>query len=219
MPFSIFFSLLQENRELGKDSYDSELLARISEGNDEKAFKQLFDLYAGRLFQFSKSFLKNKSLAEEVVSDVFFKVWLHRTSLTNRSNIKAYLFKATYNTTLNYLDDVKRKKAVSLDDIEVDLGIDRICPETDLINRELKSIIEKAIESLPPRCKLIYKMAKVEQMKYKEIAEVLDISVKTIDHQLTIAIKKIGEVIHNYLQSNENDSDYLVLLGLFVPSK
>ncbi len=195
------------------------LLSQISYDNNEKAFRQLFDLFAGRLFQFSKSFLKNKLLAEEVVSDVFFKVWLNRSSLAGHRNIKAYLFKATYNTTLNYLDEARRKKAISLDDVEVELGVDHICPETDLINKELKEIIEQAIESLPPRCKLIYQMAKVEQLKYKEIADLLDISVKTIDHQLTIAIRKIGEVIRQYLEENETGENHLILLQLFTPGK
>ncbi len=194
------------------------LLISISGEVDEKAFKQLFDLYAGRLFQFSYSFLKNRSIAEEAVSDVFFKIWLNRSSLIHIENLKAYLFKATYNTTLNYLDEIKRKKAISLEDVEVDLGIDQICPETELITKELKDIIEIAIDSLPSRCKLIYKMAKVEQMKYKEIAELLNISVKTIDHQLTIAIKKIGEVINLYLHDQDDNQSFVVLFQLFVPT-
>lgn len=195
------------------------LIKRISYEEDERAFKQFFDLFAGRLYQFAFSFIKNKSVAEEAVSDVFFKVWLNRTELVNIQNIKAYLFKATYNTSLNYLDDIKRRKALSLDDVEVDLGIDLICPETELISKELRSLIEKSIEELPPRCKLIYKMAKVEQMKYKEIAELLEISVKTINHQLSIALKKIGEIIKAYLQEQGDDEKFIVLFGLFAPSK
>jgi RNA polymerase sigma-70 factor (family 1) len=189
------------------------LLLKISYDNDEKAFKQLFDLFAGRLFRFSKSFLKNEPLAEEAVSDVFFRFWLHRSSLSEHSNIKAYLFKAAYHTSLNYLNETRRKKAISLEDIDVDLGVDHICPETDLINKELKGIIEQAIDSLPPRCKLIYQMAKVEQMKYKEIAALLNISVKTIDHQLTIAVRKIGEVIRHYLQEDETGGIHVHVKG------
>lgn len=177
-----------------------QIISRISYEEDERAFKQLFELFAGRLYQFSFSFIKDRSLAEEVVSDVFFKIWLNRTELVNILNIKAYLFKATYNTSLNYLDEVKRKKALSLEDIEVDLGMNCICPETELIDKELKELIERAVENLPPRCKIIYKMAKVEQMKYREIGELLGISVKTINHQLSIALKKIGEVIKYYLK-------------------
>jgi len=203
---------------LETNQYIKQLLKKISFEEDERAFKQLFDLFAGRLYQFSFSFVKSKAVAEEAVSDVFFKVWLNRMELVNIQNIKAYLFKATYNTSLNYLDEMKRRKAISLDDLEVDLGIDLICPETELINKELKSVIEQAIEDLPPRCKMIYKLAKVEQMKYKEIGELLDISVKTINHQLSIALKKIGEVIKSYLNEKGDSSNFIVLFQLFMPS-
>ena len=138
--------------------------------------------------------------------------------MLNIQNIKAYLYKSTYNTSLNYLDEMKKKKAISLDDLEVDLGVDVICPETELINKELKSVIEQAIEDLPPRCKMIYKLAKVEQMKYKEIGELLDISVKTINHQLSIALKKIGDTIKSYLYEKGDSSGFMVLFQLFVPS-
>jgi len=192
------------------------LLKKISFEEDERSFKHLFDLFAGRLYQFSFSFVKSKSVAEEVVSDVFLKVWINRSELVNIQNIKAYLFKSTYNTSLNYLDEMKRKNAVSLDDLEVDLGVDLICPETELINKELKSIIEESIEDLPPRCKMIYKLAKVEQMKYKDIGELLDISVKTINHQLSIALKKIGETIKSYLNEKGDSSGFMVLFQLFL---
>lgn len=194
-----------------------QLLKKIAFEEDERAFKQFFDLFAGRLYQFSFSFVKNKSIAEEAVSDVFFKIWLNRMELVNIQNIKAYLFKSTYNTSLNYLDEMKRRKAISLDDLEVDLGVDQICPETELINKELKAIIEQAIEDLPPRCKMIYKLAKVEQMKYKEIGELLEISVKTINHQLSIALGKIGEEIKSYLKEQGNDGNFIVLFQLFTP--
>ncbi|MCY1719372.1 RNA polymerase sigma-70 factor [Prolixibacteraceae bacterium Z1-6] len=195
------------------------LQTKISVEDDERAFKQFFDLFAGRLYQFAFSFLKNKSVAEEAVSDVFFKVWLNRSELVNIQNVKAYLFKATYNTSLNYLDEIKRKKAISLEDIEVDLGIDLLCPETELINQELKELIDAAIEDLPSRCKIIYKMAKVEQMKYKEIGELLEISVKTINHQLSIALKKIGEAIKTYLQEQGDDKNFVVLFQMIIPDK
>lgn len=184
--------------------------------SNEGAFKRIFELYSGRLFQFANSFLKNRPLSEEVVSDVFFKFWVSQTDISSIDNLKAYLFKATYNTTLNYLDEIHRKKAISLEDLEIELGVDSICPETSLINKELKETIDKAIESLPSRCKLIYKMAKVEQLKYKEIAKLLDVSVKTIDNQLAIATKKIGEIIFKYLEESNTIKDYHILLNLFI---
>jgi RNA polymerase sigma-70 factor (ECF subfamily) len=116
-----------------------QLLKKIAFEEDERAFKQFFDLFAGRLYQFSFSFVKNKSIAEEAVSDVFFKIWLNRMELVNIQNIKAYLFKSTYNTSLNYLDEMKRRKAISLDDLEVDLGVDQIWAETELFQKVLET--------------------------------------------------------------------------------
>ena len=208
-----------ETRLINPNSEILNLSKRISLEDDEKAFRKLVDLFSSRLFGFAQSFLKDKLLSEEVVSDVFFKLWVHRKDLAEIENLKAYLFKATYHTSLNYLDANQRKKAISLEDVEVDLGVDTISPETKMIDKELKEIIEKAIESLPDRCKLIYKMAKVEEMKYKEIAELLNISIKTIDNQLSIAIRKIGEVIREYLNANEGSGDYLILLKLFTLEK
>ncbi|MDX8339343.1 RNA polymerase sigma-70 factor [Draconibacterium sp. IB214405] len=193
------------------------LLILISSDDDEKAFKTFFDIFASKLYQFSFSFLKKKLLVEEVISDVFFKVWLNRQNLSKIENIKAYLYKATYNTTLNYLAEEKRIKAIALEDLDVKLGVDCINPETKLIDKELREILNKAIESLPPRCKLIYKMAKVEEMKYKEIASLLDISVKTIDNQISIAVERIGKEIKTYLENKGDTKQYLTLFHLFLP--
>lgn len=176
------------------------LLDRISK-NDEKALQQLFELYGDGLLRFSVSIIKKKELAEEVVCDVFFQLWLQRKKISTIENIKAYLFTATKNTTINYLEKEKRVRFSSLDDISVTLPIDEICPETELISAELRNAIEQAIQHLPERCKLIFSLAKIEQFKYKEIAQILGISVKTIDHQLTIALKKIGEAIEQHLKN------------------
>jgi RNA polymerase sigma-70 factor (ECF subfamily) len=186
---------------LKNDLQIQNLLDRISRNGDEKALQQLFELYGDGLLRFSVSIIKKKELAEEVVCDVFFQLWLQRKKASSIENIKAYLFTATKNTTLNYLEKEKRVRFSSLDDISVTLPIDEICPETELISAELRNAIEQAIQHLPERCKLIFSLAKIEQFKYKEIAQILGISVKTIDHQLTIAIKKIGETIEQHLKN------------------
>ena len=183
---------------------------------DEKTFREFVNFYSDRLYHFAFSFLKNKGLAEEAVSDVFFNVWLKRERLEDIENIKSYLYTATRNTSLNYLDSENRKKAVSLDQITFDFAIESICPESELISKELKLRIESAINKLPPRCKLIYNLAKVEGMKYKDIASVLEISVKTIDHQLSLALKKIGTEIKSYLESNSEGNKFTTLFQIFV---
>ncbi|MGV8136732.1 MAG: RNA polymerase sigma-70 factor [Mangrovibacterium sp.] len=191
-----------------------QLLSRIASGADETAFKELFDHYAFRLVAFANSFLRNNELSEEVVSDVFIKVWLHRETLYTIENFTAYLFKATRNTAINYLENERRVKAEQLEDLNVDFVVDRMCPETAFISKELREAIEKAIRDLPPRCQLIYHLAKDEKMKYKDISAVLGISVKTIDNQIAIAIKKIGESISEHV-----DNQYIqsFLLQIFLP--
>lgn len=195
------------------------LLERISGNGDETALRQLFEMFTPGLLRFSFSILKNKELSEEVVSDVFFKIWVHRAKLEEIENFKAYLFTSARNTALNYLDKEKRNWAIQLEDLSVPLQINEICPETELISKELKEAIGRAIDHLPERCKLIYSLAKIEQLKYKEIAQILDISVKTIDHQLTIAIRKIGEEIQQYLGEQGSSDGFTILLHLFLPCK
>jgi RNA polymerase sigma-70 factor (ECF subfamily) len=180
-------------------------------------FKQLFDSYVDVILRFSLSIINNRVLAEEAVSDVFFRIWVHREKIAGIENFKAYLFTSARNIALNYLDKGKREKVVMLEDIHVPLFINDICPETELITRELKEAIARAIDHLPERCKLIYSLAKIDQLKYKEIAQILNISVKTIDHQLTIAIKKIGEEIRQYLGDQDSSDKFSVLLHLFLP--
>ena len=193
------------------------LLNKISGKADELAFQQLFEFYIHGLSRFTYAILRNKELAEEAVSDVFFKIWIHRAKIEGIENFKAYLYTSARNTALNYLDKEKREKAILLEDIKVSMPINEICPESELISKELKEAIGLAIDHLPERCKLIYSLAKVENLKYKEIAQILDISVKTIDHQLTIAIKKIGEEIQKYLGDQNSSENYTVLLHLFLP--
>ncbi len=179
------------------------LLNRISEKSDEYAFRELFNLFSDGLYRFSFSILKNKELAEEVVSDVFFNIWVHRQVISKIESFKPYLYTSARNISLNYLQKEKRMKTVWMEDVSVSLFVDEICPESELIVKELKIAIGKAINNLPEKCKLIYSLAKIEQLKYKEIAKILDISVKTIDNQLTIAFKKIGAEIQQYLENDQ----------------
>lgn len=202
---------------LKNEPHIQELLDKIGVKNDEAAFRQLFEMFTPGMIRFSSTILKKKELSEEVVSDVFFKVWVHRSKMPEIENFKAYLFTSSRNTALNYLDKEKRNRAIQLEDIQVLLPINEICPESELISKEMREAIGRAIDHLPERCKLIYSLAKIEQLKYKEIAQILDISVKTIDHQLTIAIRKIGEEIHNYLDDKGDPDHYTLLLHLFIP--
>jgi len=161
----------------------------------EHAFGKLYMALMPNLLQFALSIIKNKELAEEIVSDVFIKIWQNREFLSGIENFKLYLFISTKNTALNYLSRHFRKDVLSLDEMTISTASVNYNPEQILITSELINRINAAISMLPSRCKLIFKMAKEDGLKYNEIAQLLNISVKTIDNQLAIAVKKIGKAI------------------------
>jgi RNA polymerase sigma-70 factor (family 1) len=165
-------------------------------GGDQHAFRQVFYCYHKRLVHFASSLVKTREAAEEIVGDVFIKVWKNRAGLGHIQNLKIYLYTATKNTALNYLS----KKALenitdSFDNLDISLQETAISPEQIMITAEMNKKICDAVNSLPPRCKMIFKLVREDGLRYKEVAEILHISVNTIETQMTLAIKRIAEAI------------------------
>lgn len=172
-----------------------ELQRRLAVYDDESAYKELFLVYYKPLQQFAFSFIKSQELAEEIVSDVFLKIWEKRAELESIGNLKVYLYVSIKNTALKYLLKQKRQVAISLDELDIELESFHWTPEELVLTAEMMKKIEDAINDLPPRCKIIFKLIKEDQLRYKEVAEILNVSVKTIDSQLAIALKKISKAI------------------------
>ena len=173
-----------------------ELQQRIADYEDEAAYKKLFFHFFLPLKSFSFTIIKSKELAEEIVSDVLIEIWAKRKQLTAIDDLKMYLYVSVRNASLRKLQQGKKRMALSLDDVNVEFASSFENAETILLTHELSKTIDAAIQQLPQRCKLIFKLAKEDRLKYKEIALLLNISVKTIDHQVSIALKKIAEVLH-----------------------
>ena len=171
------------------------LTDKIALYDDAIAYKELFLLYHQRLVQFSMTITHSKESAEEVVSDVFLKIWTARNTLTRIENFHLYIYIITKNLSINRYLKEKKESSFSLDEIVV--NIKSVCadPEQLLITSEALKQIQKAIESLPPRCRLIFKLIKEDGLKYKEVAELLNLSVKTVENQMAISFKKISEAI------------------------
>ncbi len=174
----------------------SELQQRIAEYEDAVAYKKLFLLFFLPLKSFSYSILKSNESAEEVVSDVFVEIWARRKQLLEIENLKMYLYISVRNASLRLLQKIQKTKTLSLDDLDVTFATADLSAVDSIISRELVNKIELTIEQLPPQCKVIYKLAKEDRLKYKDIAELLSISVKTIDNQLATALKKIASVLN-----------------------
>ena len=181
-----------------------ELQLKIAENNDDHAFGQLYIAYFYNLQKFANSIIKNPELAEEIVSDVFIKIWQSRANLIKVENLKLYLYISTKNTALNYLSRHFRKKIISLDEMSLNIPAVSYNPENLMITNEAVKKIEFAIQNLPLRCKLIFKLAKEDGLKYNDIAKLLNISVNTIDNQMAIALKKISGAINFDFKKNPN---------------
>ena len=168
---------------------------RIAQYEDQQSYEELFISLYGYLYHFAWTFVKSKQLSEEIVSDVFIKIWEKRKSLDKVDNLKVYLYVATKNIALNYLDNKKNISFADIEDFSTELKSSYSDPEQLLITSDMLELINKAILQLPPRCRLIFKLVKEDRMKYKEAAEVLNISVKTVEAQIAIALKKIGAAV------------------------
>lgn len=168
-----------------------ELQYQIATYEDHIAYKTLFFHLFPSLQNFAFSILRSRMIAEEIASDSLLQVWVRRKMLLDIENLKLYLFVSVKNAALVKLKQEKKNSHFSLDHLQVEFISDYITPGESAELSELEKKIAFAVKELPPSCQLIYKLAKEDRLKYKEIAQLLDISIKTIDNQLAIAIKKI----------------------------
>jgi RNA polymerase sigma-70 factor (ECF subfamily) len=134
---------------------------RIALSDDMKAYKELYLLMFDSLFQFSYSFVKSKQVAQEIVSDVFIKLWQIRSQLNAIDNLKPYLFGITKNFSLSYLSRFSKNVSIQLDDIDLDeIDVESLIefknPEDLYISKETIKNVMQAIRELPPQCQIIY---------------------------------------------------------------
>ncbi|NJK93888.1 MAG: sigma-70 family RNA polymerase sigma factor [Bacteroidales bacterium] len=137
----------------------------------------------------------------EIVADVFFYLWLNRKKLPGLINIDGYLYSAVKNQSLKYLKKNKLVIHSQIDQFSYDFFIENNTPESILLSDELKTIYDAAVKSLPHRCREIFILVKEEGLKYKEVAEKLSISHRTVQAQVIIATKNILLFIKQKYQS------------------
>jgi RNA polymerase sigma-70 factor, Bacteroides expansion family 1 len=173
------------------------IVKKMIEG-DVESFKYFFDKYYNDLCNFVNIYLHDKTLSEEIVQDIFVYIWGNKEKLKISTSVKAYLFTASKLKSLNYLRDSKNQKRIidhlgkisPHDTVELNDAF----ADTD----EFRNILDAAIEQLPDKCREIFLLSKKEELSNKEIAEQLGISVKTVENQMTIALKKLREYLLPY---------------------
>lgn len=170
------------------------LLRRMKELDSQTAFRQFYDMTYDRLFRIAYYFVKQEEWSQEIVLDVFFKLWEQRATLPDLRNIEDYCFILTKNASLNYLEKEWRRTALPSDSLPEPEALS-YSPEETLISEELFAQYVKALDRLPERCREVFIRIREERQSYAQVAEALNISIKTVDAQLQKAVGRLKEMI------------------------
>ena len=182
----------------------------IQQGNHIE-FARLVDLYSHDLFLFAKGIVAHTQLSEEIVSDVFIKIWENRSELLAIEYLKSYLYTAVRNQAVSALRRGK-KDTISLEDIQ-DYHYEPVAAHEDsIIDQETLEQINRAIECLPAKTKMVFSLAKIQGLKYKEIAQLMDIKVKTVDYHVAAAVEKICQSMGVKGKKSKADVQKMLLL-------
>lgn len=172
-----------------------ELFMSISLYGDIKAFEQLFRQQHERLYRFSFQYVQNQQVAEEVVNDVFVKIWKYRTMLHTITNPESYLFIAVKNQSLNYIKKYSHLHISLTEDHTSALLVSHHSPQQDIEYKELQAKLQAVVENLPEACRKIFRLVKEDGLKPRQVAQLLNISVRTVETQLYRAVKRLDAAL------------------------
>ncbi len=181
-----------------QEHYTDEALLALLKKDADKAIEVLFRQYYGYVCKMVYRVVPEATVAEDIAQDIFLEMWRRKERLQVTS-IRAYLRRAALNRTLNYLRDRKIKwdDESALPELE---SADTPTSES-VETAELEKIMEAAIDELPERCRLVFVLSRFEELSYQEIADHLGISVKTVENQISKALKYLRVVLKPYLSA------------------
>jgi RNA polymerase sigma-70 factor (ECF subfamily) len=165
---------------------DADLVRSIRKG-DQKAFEDLFLAYCGLMVNYARQFVVDLAMAENIVQDVFVNTWKRREHLDPEGKIRAYLFTAVRNQALKQLRRTEIEQQSEMSPAEAESG--EASPEASWTREELVLAIHAAVEQLPTRCRTIFIMNRYERLTYQEIAQILGLSIKTVETQMGRALQ------------------------------
>ncbi len=185
--------------------HDLQLIEKWKAGN-EKAFETLFKKYYKSLCYIAIHNTGKYEKAEDIVQELFIEIYTNKVKLSIQTNFRNYLFRALYYKCNQY--NKKRHRTTSLEKEHNDLIYDSGIPSEILEEYELEKAVYETIDMLPSKCKEIFELSRFERLKHKEIADKLGISVKTVETQIGIALKKLSAVILKYIN--------LIIISLLI---
>ena len=175
---------------------DDELF-RLLQTQPDRAIELLFREHYRYVCHAVYRVLPDWVVVEDLVQDTFYELWKKRDRLSIQTSFKAYLRRAAVNKTLNYLRDHKIKVSEQADELPLASGATTTHERLDA--EDLQSAIDQAIDALPERCRAVFALSRFEEKSYREIAESLDISIKTVENQMSKALKHLRRALASYL--------------------
>ena len=184
---------------------ENESIGTLLAQRDEAAFEQMFKTHFKRLHAYAFTLLRDEIQAEEMVQQVFFKLWERNENLSLTGSISSYLYRAVHNESLNY---IKHQKVRSNHQLNVAYSMKNEVehPAKKIMASELEKKIHSALNELPEQCRTIFQMSRFDELKYREIADKLGISVKTVESQMSKALRLLRVKL----------VDFLIFILLFI---
>lgn len=160
-------------------------------------FNKLFHDYYTNLSRFAFTYVKDEAVAEELVQEVFVNLW-QKQELKEISSIRSFLYISVRNRALNYLRDHKTR-TLHENDFAIERERDALYEYNEYEHKQLETLVKDAIAELPEKCREIFELSRNENLTYQQIAEQLNISTKTVENQISIAIKKLRVKLKDYM--------------------
>jgi len=171
----------------------------FSDPFDDQNFNRVFRQYYTPLCRYAMNFVNEMEIAEDIVQDQFVYIWERNLDFSDTAAIGSYLFKAVKNRSINYIQSQAKNRNESLDAVSEDISFSKFeSADKDIEQKEIQTLIQQALQSLPAKCRNIFILKRFGELSNKEIAEKLEISVKTVEAQITIAFKKLTSFISEH---------------------
>jgi RNA polymerase sigma-70 factor (ECF subfamily) len=182
---------------LDSDDANERLLQRRIRAGDEEAFDIVFRAHYANLVRMAESIVRDRAVGEELAQEVMLELWRRRESLELEQTFRAYLMRATRNRALNHVRHeriVQREQTLAASESRT-----APAPDADTLGGELESAIRASLAALPENCREVFEMSRTQGLRYAEIADVLDISVKTVEKRMGQALAELRKSLAAWL--------------------
>lgn len=195
---------------MNRNDHIADCWKRVTLHSDADAYKQLFYLLNGKFLKFCGQYITDREASEEIVSDVFVDLWNNRAALGHVEKPEVYMLVCIKNKALRQWRKNASMQLVPIDE-DLDVFANVYSPDVELEKKELIAQLDRAIASLPLQCKMAFKLVKEDGMKCAEVAEVLNISVRTVHAQIYRAMKKLNAALTQYQENRPETSSKTVV--------